>query len=117
MRRNPYKIGRSRGISPRLKDKLKQLPSLKGREGRWLRRALIGVGVLILAVIAVKFFKPETQLMNTVEIQRIEQRGILKIGVRDDIPGFCQDGKGLQTGCCRIPKSRSSLWNAPRRRR
>lgn len=96
MRRNPYKIGRSRGISPRLKDKLKQLPSLKGREGRWLRRALIGVGVLILAVIAVKFFKPETQLMNTVEIQRIEQRGILKIGVRDDIPGFCQDGKGLE---------------------
>ena len=96
MRRNPYKIGRSYGISPRLKDKLKQLPSLKGREGRWLRRALIGVGVLILAVIAIKFFKPETQLMNTVEIQRIEQRGILKIGVRSDVPGFCENGEGLE---------------------
>ena len=96
MRRNPYKIGRSGGISPRLKDKLKQLPSLKGHEGRWLRRALIAIGVLILVIIAIRFFKPETQLMNTVEIQRIEQRGILKVGVRDDMPGFCENGVGLE---------------------
>lgn len=96
MRRNPYKIGRTRGISPRLKDKLKQLPSLKGREGRWLRRVLIGIGVIIIAVIAIRFFKPETQLMNTVEIQRIEQKGILNVGVRDDVPGFCDDGAGLE---------------------
>ena len=106
MRRNPYKIGRSSGISPMLKDKLKQLPSLKGREGRWLRRALIGVGVLILVVIAIKFFKPETQLMNTVEIQRIEQRGILKIGVRDDMPGFCEDGEGLEADLAVLLASR-----------
>lgn len=102
MRQNPYKIGKTRGISPRLKDKLKQLPTLKGHEGRWLRRALIAVGVLIIALVAIKFFKPETELMSSVEIKRIETKGILSVGVRDDMPGFCEGGMGLEAELARL---------------
>jgi ABC-type amino acid transport substrate-binding protein len=102
MRKNPYKIGRSGGISPRLKEKLKQLPSLKGHEGRWWRRGLIALGVLILVLLGIKFFKPETQLMNSVEIKRIEQKGVLKVGVRDDIPGLCENGVGLEAELGRL---------------
>lgn len=102
MRQNPYKIGRTKGISPRLKDKLKQLPTLKGREGRWFRRVLIGLGVIILALILVRFFKPETQLMSSVEIRRIESAGVLNVAVRDDMPCFCENGVGFEAELAKL---------------
>ena len=102
MRSNPYKIGRTKGISPRLKDKLKQLPTLKGHEGRWFRRVLIFIGVVLAALIAIRFFKPETQLMSSVEIKRIESNGVLSVGVRDDMPGFCEDGVGLEAELAKL---------------
>lgn len=102
MRRNPYKISEKRGLSPRLKDRLRQLPTLKGHEGRWLRWGLIAFAVLLIALIAVKFLKPETQLMNSVEIRRIEEKGILTVGVREDIPGFCDNGEGLEAELARL---------------
>lgn len=96
MRRNPYRIGKSGGISPRLRQKLERLPSLKGYEGRWYRRALIAVGLVIVAVLLVHFLKPETTLMSSVEIKRVESKGILSVGVRWDMPGFCEEGSGLE---------------------
>ncbi|MBR3460856.1 MAG: transporter substrate-binding domain-containing protein [Clostridia bacterium] len=96
MRKNPYRIGRERGIPPRLKEKLKQLPSIKGHEGRWIRRTLIIAAVALGAVILSRFFKPEAQLMNSIEIERIESAGVLSVGVRDDMPGFCEDGVGFE---------------------
>lgn len=102
MRQNPYKIGRTTGLSPRLKDKLKQLPTLKGREGRWLRRTLIAAGVIILALILIKFFKPETQLMSSVEIRRIESAGVLNVAVRDDMPCFCENGEGFEAELAKL---------------
>ena len=102
MRRNPYKIGDSKGLPPRLSSRLRQLPTLKGREGRWWRRGLIALAVLIIALVAIKFLKPETQLMNSVEIGRIEEKGILTVGVRDDMPGFCENGEGLEAELARL---------------
>lgn len=96
MRRNPYKIGRTRGISPRLKQWLNNLPDLKGHEGRWLRRGLIAVLLIPIALIAVHFLKPETSLQNSVEIGRVRSKGVLTVAVRDDMPGFCQNGEGLE---------------------
>ncbi len=101
MRRNPYKLGAEKGLPPRLADRLRQLPTLKGREGRWLRWGLIAFALLILGLIAARFLKPETQLMNSVEIGRIESKGILTVGVRDDIPGFCEGGTGLEAELAR----------------
>ncbi|MCR5809359.1 MAG: transporter substrate-binding domain-containing protein [Clostridiales bacterium] len=87
-------MGNSRGAS-RLKQRFQSL-TLKGKEGRWLRRALITVGVLIAAVILAKVLKPETQLMNSVEINRVVGKGMLSVAVRDDMPGFCEGGVGLE---------------------
>ena len=95
MRSNPYKLGKSRGVSPRLKQRLGSF-TLKGREGRWWRRAIAAVCVVIAAVVLAKVLKPETQLMNSVEIRRIEAKGMLSVAVRDDMPGFCMDGEGLE---------------------
>ena len=102
MRSNPYKIGKAKGLSPRLKNRLNDLPSLKGKEGRWLRIALIAAGVIILGVIAAVLLKPETRLMSSVEIKRIESKGVLSVAVRDDMPGFCEDGKGLEAELARL---------------
>ena len=102
MRSNPYKIGEEKGLSPRLKNRLNDLPSLKGREGRWLRIALIALGVVIVAVIAAVLLKPETRLMSSVEIKRIESKGVLSVAVRDDMPGFCEDGVGFEAELARL---------------
>ncbi|MBQ1818463.1 MAG: transporter substrate-binding domain-containing protein [Clostridia bacterium] len=96
MRRNPYKIGRTRGISPRLKQWLNNLPSLKGHEGRWLRRGLIFILLIPIALLAVHFLKPETSLQNSVEIGRVRSKGVLTVAVRSDMPGFCENGEGLE---------------------
>lgn len=98
MRRNPYRIGKSRsfGISPRIKRRFNKLPTLKGYEGRWWRRALIAAGVVITALIVFYFIMPERSLMASVEVKRIENKGVLSVGVRDDMPGFCENGEGLE---------------------
>lgn len=98
MRRNPYRIGRTSrfGISPRIKQRFNRFPTLRGYEGRWWRRALIAVGVILLGLILSYFLKPETSLMSSVEIKRVENKGILSVGVRDDMPGFCEDGAGFE---------------------
>lgn len=102
MRRNPYKIGKSGGFSPRLKQWLNNLPSLKGHEGRWLRRALIAIVLIPIVIAAIHFLKPETQLMNSVEINRIRSKGVLTVAVRDDVPGFCEGGVGLEAELARL---------------
>lgn len=101
MRSNPYKIGKSRGVSPRLKQRLGSI-TLKGHEGRWWRRAIAAVGIIILALILARVLKPETQLMNSVEIRRIEAKGMLSVAVRDDVPGFCEDGEGLEAELAKL---------------
>ena len=102
MRGNPYKIGKTRGISPRIKQRFNKLPTLKGHEGRWYRRALIAVAAVITALLLIHFLKPETSLMSSVEIKRIESKGLLSVGVRGDMPGFCEDGSGLEAELARL---------------
>ncbi|MBO4385205.1 MAG: transporter substrate-binding domain-containing protein [Clostridia bacterium] len=98
MKTNPYKIGKTSrfAISPRLKQRFNKLPTLKGPEGKWWRRGLIAVGIVLLALILYHFLKPETSLMSSVEVRRVESRGMLTVGVRYDMPGFCENGEGLE---------------------
>lgn len=100
MRKNPYRLQNGRGAS-RLKQKLGSL-TLKGREGRWFRRALYGVGAVILLLVLIKVLKPETQLMNSVEINRVESKGMLSVAVREDMPGFCDGGVGLEADLAKL---------------
>ena len=50
----------------------------------------------------IKVLKPETQLMNSVEIKRIESKGMLAVAVRDDMPGFCDGGVGLEADLAKL---------------
>ncbi|MBO4562412.1 MAG: transporter substrate-binding domain-containing protein [Clostridia bacterium] len=102
MRRNPYKIGKEGGLSPRLMQRFGRFFTLKGPDGRWLRIAIGVAAAIILIVIAAAALKPETQLMNSVEIRRIENKGILSVAVRDDVPGFCENGEGLEAELARL---------------
>lgn len=70
--------------------------SLRGEKGKPVRIALCCAAGLVLLVLLAMLFKPQTQLMNTPEIQRIRERGVLTIGVRDDMPGFAEGGDGLE---------------------
>ena len=103
MKGNPYNIRNKRfGITPRLKRRFDWLPTLRGSAGRWWRRALIAVVILLLALAAYHFLKPETSLMSSVEIKRVDNRGMLTVGVRSDMPGFCEDGVGLEAELARL---------------
>lgn len=96
MRKNPYNIGSSRGRFASFLKRSGIKLTLKGREGRFLRTALISLGAILLLIALFKFLKPETQLMSSVEIKRIESRGMLNVGVLGGMPGFSEDGDGLE---------------------
>lgn len=102
MRKNPYKIGKSEGRFASFLKRSGIKLTLKGREGRFLRIALISLGAIILLIALFRFLKPETQLMSSVEIRRIESRGMLNVGVRSDMPGFCEEGEGLEAELAKL---------------
>lgn len=79
----------------RQKTKLLNL-TLKGREGKPFRIALYCVAGIALLIVAFVFLRPKNQLMNTAEMKRIVDRGVLVVGVRDDTPGFSLGGEGLE---------------------
>ena len=70
--------------------------TLKGRQGKPYRIALYCVGGLLALIAAFTVLLPKNQLMNTAEMQRIVDRGVLVVGVRDDTPGFSLGGRGLE---------------------
>lgn len=97
-RQNPYRRDRSgSGVFNRLKSRLNiKKITFVGHEGRWWRRAAAALFAILAAVIAAIALKPETQLMNSVEIERVKDRGILYVGVRDDVPAFNENGAGVE---------------------
>lgn len=70
----------------------------KGRPFRFILAAAALVGITVLVAVLTK---PETSYMNTPEIARIEDMGVMYIGVRDDMPGFGYEGEGLEVELAR----------------
>ena len=70
--------------------------TLRGEKGKPVRIALCCAAGLVLLVLLAALLKPRTQLMNTPEIQRIRERGVLAVGVRDDMPLFAEGGEGFE---------------------
>lgn len=70
--------------------------TLKGREGKPYRIALYCAAAAAALLAAILFLRPKNQLMNTAEMKRIVDRGVLVVGVRDDTPGFSLNGEGLE---------------------
>lgn len=83
----------------RPREKIKRghgLFTLRGEEGKLPRRALaVAAGVALLAVLAFSL-RADPVLMNSAEIATIWDHGVLRVGVRADVPQMGQGGAGLE---------------------
>lgn len=70
--------------------------TLSGDEGKPYRTALYILAGLVLAVIVALASREEPQLMASAEVQSLQDRGVLRVGVRYDIPGLCGEEGGLE---------------------
>ncbi len=91
------------GLDRRLRRKFRRLQlnfrrvnfTLIGDEGRpWRRMIALGAGLLVVLILLI-LGGTETQLMATPEVKIIEERGVLRVGVRTDVPGFTGE-EGLE---------------------
>ncbi len=69
----------------------------KGDKGKRRAKIVVGCAVVLAAIaLAVLVFNPEPMLLESAEIKSIENRGVLRVGVRTDMPGLGFDGEGLE---------------------
>jgi len=66
------------------------------------RRVLMVAGVVLALVLLVILLRPEPKLRNSPEVSIIADRGALRVGVRTDMPGFGQEGIGLEIDLARL---------------
>lgn len=64
--------------------------TLRGEKGKPVRIALCCAAGLVLLVLLAALLKPRTQLMNTPEIQRIRERGVLGRRRAGRYAAFCR---------------------------
>ena len=90
--------------------------TLKGSEGRILRYILMGIAAIVLIIILVNAFRVEKSLMDSAEIATIFDRGVLRVGVRGDLPGLAENGEGLEIELAKLLAGRVmsyySGWDA-----
>ena len=60
------------------------------------KRVLIIAGAVVLVLLLVLLIRPGEELMNTPEINAIEARGVLRVGVRTNLPGLSDGEDGLE---------------------
>ncbi len=69
----------------------------KGDKGKRRAKIVVWCAVVLAAIaLAVLVFNPEPMLLETAEIKSIENRGVLRVGVRTDMPGLGFEGEGLE---------------------
>ncbi len=83
----------------RLKERNKRgrrLIPLRGEAGKPVRRALAGIAGGIALVVLLLSFRAEPVLMNSAEIATVWDKGVLRVGVRTDVPGMATQEGGLE---------------------
>ncbi len=60
-----------------------------------------GVVVALLVVLFIVSLAPGPRLLNTAELASIRNRGVLRVGVLEDMPGYSQSGDGLEVALAR----------------
>ncbi len=64
-------------------------------------RLFLIVGAALAVVLLILVLRPQDQLLNTPELLSVQRVGVLRVGVRTDVPGFAQDGEGLEISIAR----------------
>lgn len=72
------------------------LITFKGEEGKRPRQFLIGAGAVVLLLLLANALRVEPSLMASAEVATVHDNGVLKVGVRTDIPGMSLEGEGLE---------------------
>lgn len=81
----------------RLQFNLRRSPvTLVGDAGKPYRAALAVAAGLLLVLILALASREEPQLMASAELLAIQDRGVLRVGVRQDVPGLNGPGGGLE---------------------
>lgn len=75
----------------------KRLFTLRGEKGKLPRRVLIAAGVAVLLLLMTRLFRAEPMALSSAEIATIWDNGVLRVGVRSDVPGMGENGTGLET--------------------
>lgn len=73
-----------------------------GDEGKPYRMALTVAVCLALVIIVALASREEPQLMASVEVRSLQDRGVLRVGVRYDVPGLCGPEGGLEHDLARL---------------
>lgn len=90
------------GRRPNLKKRIRRLITLKGEEGKRPRRILIAVGAALLLLILANALRAEPSLMSSAEVATVHDNGVLRVGVRTDMPGMAYEGEGLEIALAQI---------------
>lgn len=61
-----------------------------------MRRAIIGAAIALAVLIIFLLGRVEPNAMNSAEVQTLQARGVLMVGVRSDMPRMGKDGEGLE---------------------
>ena len=76
------------------KPKLKFI--LIGQAGRTNRQILLGIGATIFLIAFILWSLPEPHIMSSPEVSIMRDRGVLRVGLLEDMPGFNQNDEGLE---------------------
>lgn len=74
----------------------KRLFTLRGEKGKRPRRVLVVVAVVALLIVMTQLLRAEPMALSTAEIATIWDNGVLRVGIRSDVPGMGEDGAGLE---------------------
>ena len=87
----------------RLHFNLRRKPiTLVGDEGKPYRTALYILSALVLVIIVALASREEPQIMASAEVQSLQDRGVLRVGVRYDVPGLGSIEGGLEHDLARL---------------
>jgi len=75
-------------------------PTMANLLQKRLRLFLIVAAVLAVVLLLI-LLRPQDQLLNTPELLSVQHVGVLRVGVRTDVPGFAQNGEGLEIAIAR----------------
>lgn len=86
---------------------------LEWLQSRANKRVLIIAGVVVVLLLLVLLIKPEQELMNTPEMKAIQENGVLRVGIRADMPGFSDGETGLEIALAQLLAERVFPENDP----
>lgn len=82
-----------RSRAPRRK---RSLINFGTKQGKLIKRCIFGAAIAVAVLLLALLLRPEPVLMNSAEIATVWDNGVLRVGLRNDVPGLAQNGEGIE---------------------